>query len=285
MFGMHKRREKNVHIEPVAGADKGMVMNRKVQRRLSVAAITAAIGFSVAGPARADLVWSGDWNSSNFAISGTVTDGPVGNLTDRSGWLNVSYNVFSSAAPADQNGWTFTGSDFLIINTTSGSPDLGSGALYLNECCNTGVTGGGGAMASTTITGLTAGKTYHLDFSYWGDNRPNDGMQTYPSFPGFYDLFLTLDGGAPITYAGVDQFPGSSAPHGVDLIFTATGPTETLAFRQFSSGNSQESPILGALAVSTPEPSTWAMLGLGFAALGYAHFRRTRRSAVSPQAA
>jgi PEP-CTERM motif len=147
------------------------------------------------------------------------------------------------------------------------------------------VTGGGGAMASTTITGLTAGKTYHLDFSYWGDNRPNDGMQTYPSFPGFYDLFLTLDGGAPITYAGVDQFPGSSAPHGVDLIFTATGPTETLAFSQFSSGNSQESPILGALAVSTPEPSTWAMLGLGFAALGYAHFRRTRRSAVSPQAA
>ena len=73
-------------------------MNTKVQRRLSVAAITAAIGFSVAGPARADVVWSEGWNSSNFAIGGTVTDGPVGNLTDRSGWLNVSYNVFSSAA-------------------------------------------------------------------------------------------------------------------------------------------------------------------------------------------
>jgi hypothetical protein len=49
-------------------------------------------------------------------------------------------------------------SDFLIINTTSGSADLGAGALHLNECCNTGVTGGGGAMASTTITGLTAGR-------------------------------------------------------------------------------------------------------------------------------
>ena len=155
----------------------------------------------------------------------------MGNLTDRSGWLNVSYNVFSSAAPADQNGWTFTGSDFLIINTTSGSPDLGAGALYLNECCNTGVTGSGGAMASTTITGLTAGETYHLDFSYWGDNRPNDGAPTYPSFPGFYDLFLTLDGGAPITYAGVDQFPGSTAPHDVDLIFTATGADRNPCFQ------------------------------------------------------
>ena len=81
------------------------------------------------------------------------------------------------------------------------------------------------------------------------------------------------------------NFRARSAPHGVDLIFTATGPTETLALSQFSSGNSQQSPILGALAVSTPEPSTWAMLGLGFAALGYAHFRRARRSAVSPQAA
>jgi hypothetical protein len=260
-----------------------MIMNTKAQRRLSVAAITATIGFSVACPARADVVWSEDWNPSNFAINGTVTDGPVGNLTDRSGWLNVSYNVFSSAAPAAQNGWTFTGSDFLVINTTTG-PELGRGALYLNECCNTGVTGGGGAMASTAITGLTAGKTYHLDFSYWGDNRPNDGMQTYPSFPGFYDLFLSLDGGAPITYAGVDQFPGSSAPHDVDLIFTATGPTETLAFSQFSSGNSQESPILGGLAVSTPEPSTWVMLGLGFAALGFAHSRRTRRSVVCARA-
>jgi Ni/Co efflux regulator RcnB len=258
-------------------------MNRKAQRLLSIAAVAAAAG-SIAAPARASVVWSEDWNPSNFAISGTVTDSPVGNLTDRTGWLNVSYNTFSSAAPADQNGWTFTGSDFLIINTTTGSPDLGSGALYLNECCNTGVTGGGGAAASTTITGLTAGKTYHLDFTYWGDNRPNDGAPTYPSFPGFYDLFLSLNGGAPITYAGVDQFPGSSAPHDVNLIFTATGPTETLAFSQFSSGNSQESAILGGLAVSTPEPSTWAMLGIGFAALGYAHVRRTRRSVVSHRA-
>jgi Ni/Co efflux regulator RcnB len=133
-------------------------MNRKAQRLLSIAAVAAAAG-SIAAPARASVVWSEDWNPSNFAISGSVTDGPVGNLTDRTGWLNVSYNTFSSTAPADQNGWTFTGSDFLIINTTSGSPDLGSGALYLNECCNTGVTGGGGAAASTTITGLTAGKT------------------------------------------------------------------------------------------------------------------------------
>jgi hypothetical protein len=186
-------------------------MNTKAQRCLSVAAITAAIGLSIAGSARADVVWSEDWNPNNFAISGTVTDGPVGDLTDRSGWLNVSYNVFSSAAPADQNGWTFTGSDFLIINTTTG-PELGRAALYLNECCNTGVTGGGGATASTTITGLTAGETYHLDFTYWGDNRPNDGMQVYPSYPGFYDLFLSLNGGRRSPMLAWINFPARALP-------------------------------------------------------------------------
>jgi hypothetical protein len=270
---------KFVFVQP-----NGIVMNRKLQRCLSIATLTAAAAFGVAGSARANVVWSEDWNPSNFTTSGMVTDGPVGNLTDRSGWLNVSYNTFSSASPADQHGWTFSGSDFLIINTTSGSADLGAGALYLNECCNTGASGGGGATASTTITGLNAGETYHLDFTYWGDNRPNNGMGTYPSFPGFYDLFLTLDGGSQMMFAGVDQFPGSSAPHDVDLIFTATGPTETLAFSQFSSGNSQQSPVLGDLAVSTPEPSTWAMLGIGFAMLGYAHVRRTRRSVACHRA-
>src|SRR3954454_18829972 len=101
-----------------------MVMNTKAQRRVSTAAAATAIAFCLGGPARASVVRSEDWNPSNFAISGTVTDGPVGNLTDRSGWLNVSYNVFSSAAPADQHGWSFTGSDFLVINTTTG-PELG----------------------------------------------------------------------------------------------------------------------------------------------------------------
>jgi hypothetical protein len=32
--------------------------------------------------------------------------------------------------------------------------------------------------------------------------------------------------------------------------------------------------------VTVPEPATWAMMGLGFAALGYAGFRRTRKTLV-----
>jgi hypothetical protein len=240
---------------------------------LAGAALALAGSGASLSSAAAGTVWSEDWNPANFTISGTVTDSPVGDLTDLTGWLNVSYNVFSSTLPSAQHGWTFSGSDFLIINTTSGSPQ---GALYLNECCNPGVTGGGGATASTTITGLTAGKDYQLSFLYWGDNRPNNGSPAYPSYPGYYDLLLTLGGGAQMTYPGDDQYPGTSSGHLVDLSFIATGPTESLSLAQFSSGNSQQSPIIGAITVSVPEPSTWAMLILGFAGLGFAGYRKAR---------
>ena len=48
---------------------RGMIMKTKAQRRLSVAAITA-IAFCAAGSARADVVWSEDWNPSILRSAG-----------------------------------------------------------------------------------------------------------------------------------------------------------------------------------------------------------------------
>jgi PEP-CTERM motif len=234
-------------------------------------AVAGAVVSSSMSTAQAGVVWSEDWNPSNFATSGVVVDGSVGDVTDRAGWLNVTYNVLSSAT---EHGWTFGGSDFLVINTTTSSPSRGGGALYLNECCNPGVTGGGGATAATTITGLTAGKTYDVSFTYWGDNRPYDGSPGYPSYPGYYDLFVTLGGGPQMTYPGVDQYPGSSSGYNVSIWFTATGSTESLSLAQFSSDGYQQSPIVGSITVSVPEPSTWAMMALGFASLGLLGYRK-----------
>jgi len=244
-----------------------------------MAGLLLAVSLGSMSAARAAVVWSEDWNPANFTYSGTVTDGPVGNLTDRSGWLNASYNIFSSTGPAGQHGWTLGGSDFLVINTTAGSPALGEGALYLNECCNTGATGGGGATASTSITGLTSGKHYEVSVTFWGDNRPSDGSPGYQSFPGYYDLFVTL-GGTPYTYQESDRYPGSSPPYVVDIGFWATGPAESLSLAQFSSDGSQQSPIVGLITVSIPEPATWAMMALGLGGLGFAGYRRTRKTAT-----
>ncbi len=35
-------------------------------------------------------------------------------------------------------------------------------------------------------------------------------------------------------------------------------------------------------SISTPEPSTWVMMGLGFAALGFAGYRQARKTAALP---
>ena len=247
-------------------------MNRKLQRCFSVAMVTAAVSVWVAGSAPADVVWSEDWNPGNFAISGTVTDTPVGNLTDRSGWLNVSYNVFSSVAPADQHGWTFSGSDFLIINTTTGSPDQGAGALYLNECCNTGVTGGGGATASTTITGLTAGETYHLDFSSGATTAPTTACQPIPRTRDFMSSCRSA-GGRRSPYAGVDQFPGSAAPR-----------RRPGLHRDRADRNPSVQPVLLREFPAVADPRRFGRLDAGTVDLGYAGawFRRARLCPVPP---
>jgi len=39
--------------------------------------------------------------------------------------------------------------------------------------------------------------------------------------------------------------------------------------------------VLQVPAPSVPEPSTWAMMLLGFAGVGYAAYRRTKRDSVA----
>ncbi len=41
-------------------------------------------------------------------------------------------------------------------------------------------------------------------------------------------------------------------------------------------------PAGASYSISTPEPSTWVMMGLGFAALGFAGYRQARKTAALP---
>src|SRR5271155_130434 len=101
-----------------------------------------AAGLASMSSAQAAVVWMENWNPSNYTTGANIVDGPVGDVTDRSGWLNVTYTPFTST---NENGWTFANSAFLVTNVTTGSPYSGQGALYLNECC--GIAAGGGPSA------------------------------------------------------------------------------------------------------------------------------------------
>ena len=81
-------------------------------------------------------------------------------------------------------------------------------------------------------------------------------------------------GAVPGAAANGDQQSGAS--NGL-FTFTFAAPVTSVTFA--SSGNSLEvAAVYGAAPVSVlpgaPEPATWAMMGLGFAALGFGAFRR-----------
>ncbi|CUT11391.1 hypothetical protein BF49_2471 [Bradyrhizobium sp.] len=62
------------------------------------------------------------------------------------------------------------------------------------------------------------------------------------------------------------------------FLFTTTGGSETLSF--FSNNEGAYGGVVGGVTISAvPEPSTWAMMLLGFAGIGFVTYRR-RASAV-----
>ena len=78
-----------------------------------------------------------------------------------------------------------------------------------------------------------------------------DGTNTYKcTFGSFFDIFteVTLDPGVLV--------PGSSP---MDLVLNVT---------------------VGSVTPGIPEPSTWAMMAIGFAGLGFAGYRKAQRRSV-----
>jgi hypothetical protein len=61
------------------------------------------------------------------------------------------------------------------------------------------------------------------------------------------------------------------------FVFTTTGGSETLSF--LSNDEGAYGGVLGGVTISAvPEPSTWAMMILGFAGVGFMAYRRRNQS-------
>ena len=123
-----------------------------------------------------------------------------------------------------------------------------------------------------------------------------DADQTIPHSFGWYpapgsisyDNLFYPGGAAPITCIGV--LPGGLVDDYGVLFTLANGDLVDL----YSNGGAgpgdygvvvwadgaEDKTSMGGLSVSTPEPSTWAMMVLGFAGLGFAGYRSSRKTAA-----
>ena len=133
-----------------------------------------------------------------------------------------------------------------------------------------------------TIMGLTSGVKYDLSFYWAGTELSNRTGFTTIGLTGSFggDSFAT----ELYPNANPSGTPGSfSGWIHENFMFTADSTSELLSFLAVGAPANNLPPFAlldGVSLTAVPEPSTWAMMLVGFGGLGYAAFRR-RRTALA----
>jgi hypothetical protein len=218
--------------------------------RLDLVSASLAALLSISSTANA-AIYTQDFNAGGFA-GPSLNLAPADQNSDR-------YNPADYRQINDFAGWTFTGGAYLATNGATAGGNYTDGAVLLNE--NNAPT-----TAAFTYSGLTPGQLYSVSFNVYGDNRPEPNFN--PNWT------ITVNGN---TTPGFDHAPGTFSGQLEQFNFVATGSD---AFTFTETSQQQASPIFDDFAISTavPEPSTWAMMILGFAGIGAMKYRRRRQA-------
>jgi hypothetical protein len=223
--------------------------------------------------------------------AGGTTQGEINSNLTENGWtgpngLSSYVFVFNSGASAMSGvtgqfgglslwGTGNSGPD-TIVNSPDGGNFIGMDADFSGHM----------QPIEQVITGLTTGKTYTVTFDYafaqqysfngatnqaWVVDLSGDPSQQTPS--SLYNL-------PQHTFSG--WFSDT-------ITFVAQGSTEMLSFIATGSPAVPPFALLDGVTFSqesaVPEPSTWAMMLVGFSGLGFAGYRRARKRAAAPEAA
>jgi hypothetical protein len=196
------------------------------------------------------LVASAQGASAGVVISDNFAGTPVLN------WPGDT--VFRSIPqPGNVNGFP---SIDLVANGTFGITTLGGNAVDLD-----GSTGSGnnpaGELQSVTSLGLG---TYVVQFDLSGNQRTSVPQQTVVSI-GTQSINL--------------GFLAENAPWTL-YSFTFTGASGQVAFTDLGPSNQQGNLLANVTVSAVPEASTWAMMILGFAGLGFMAYRQKAKPAL-----
>jgi hypothetical protein len=215
----------------------------------ALAALAAGLITSAGASAATNLVTNGGFESAaNGIASGSTTT-----------YYNIGPAPADHSVPADF-GWNVTTNNVDIISYQAYGPAPANGGSYGLDLVGYGSTG---AISQTinTVTGLK----YNVSFDY-------------SSNPGIIDptAIVTFNG------ATVGSVTGGTGWQAFNGVFTGTGSPDTFAFSETFGGNNG-GVFLDNISISAvPEPSTWAMLLLGFGAIGWTMRSNRRRQIARP---
>jgi PEP-CTERM motif len=234
-----------------------------------LAALPLVAGLIFAGSAHASSVnfsFGGDGNASG---SGTITVGPDP-FADTTGIFGTPANLLgpSSGPPPNYQGAVDPANALAVTGATGTFSDL---ALNIDNVAITDI------FATDPQNHFDQDQTIPHSFSWY----PVPGSVSY-------DNLFYAGGNAPITCIGVP--PGGffddygvmfTLANGdlVDLYSNAPAGPGVYGVVVWADGAADYTSASG-LSLTAPEPSTWAMMILGFAGLGFAGYRKARKAAV-----
>jgi PEP-CTERM motif len=249
----------------------------------------AAIGFAGSASAAVNLVQNGGMETLSsgaanqwYSFGARLADWT---LTPAPGNFGTQGVVFGPGA-ADTTGATFAGGIPVGLwgpgnGSANGLPatsPAGGNYFGADDPVN-----GYNQILSQTINGLTAGREYALNF-YWAAAQVWE-----PSISGYNgasqnQIVVSLGAQTFTTPLETIKSHGFSGWLNESVDFTATGASETLSFLFASPTPGGAPPIAlldGVSLTAVPEPSIWALLGLGFAGIGFAAHRRAKKNAAA----
>lgn len=221
-----------------------------------ITAALATMAAAAVGPARADV----DVNFSGPGVSGSLVL-TFGGATDSKYPNAYEVTGISGTFSDSNNGLNIVNASVLsLVPITHDAPEVGN-MLAPND------------FSRFPIASNSAEGEFSYDNLFWPAGSPQTATD-YPGAGGFLDIYgllFNIDGGMVVDLWSNGVIPGVPVPLSYGVGVATTGDNNT--------GLDYVSD--GVTATATPEASTWAMLALGFGALGLAGVRARRKTVAA----
>lgn len=248
---------------------RGNLMSRKSVQLLATGLVAATLS---AGTAQAQVQISSSndytlsWTGSSFGSASTLYS--VGEAYGPTAFNDA---VFNLSLYSDATNLSLFEGGGVTISSPSLTPTPPYSSPIPVTYSGDGTPGDWGAMYNTAIpvTLGTLGSLPTLTFTaYDSEDISGIGYFVFAYLPGNW----TTPGTSPGDYTNVSEGPGFTTPTFTYNSSTGITTVETFTADYMGSGSNLSFTLIGS-ASAVPEPSTWAMMLLGFAGLGFLGYR------------